>query len=111
MPTICPTGSRRHGRRHLYVPYTLDANDMRFATPQGFNSGEQFETYLRDSFDLLLEEGHNGAPKMMSVGLHCRLVGRPGRARALARFMDHVAAHKDAWVATRGEIAAHWRAV
>jgi len=98
-----------HGARHLYVPYTLDANDMRFATPQGFNSGDQFETYLRDSFDQLLEEGRAGAPKMMSVGLHCRLVGRPGRARALARFMDHVGSHDDAWIATRGEIAAHWR--
>ncbi len=96
-------------KRHLIVPYTLDANDMRFTTPQGFNSGDQFETYLRDTFDQMLEEGRAGSPKMMSVGLHCRLVGRPGRARALARFMDHVAAHEDAWVATRGEIAAWWR--
>ncbi len=98
-----------NGARHLIVPYTLDANDMRFATPQGFNSGDQFETYLRDTFDQLLEEGRAGAPKMMSIGLHCRLVGRPGRARALARFMEHVAAHDDAWVATRGEIAVWWR--
>jgi chitin deacetylase len=98
-----------HGGQHLFVPYTLDANDMRFATPQGFNSGDQFFAYLRDSFDLLLEEGRAGAPKMMSIGLHCRLVGRPGRALALARFLDHVVAHEDAWVCTRGEIAAHWR--
>ena len=93
----------------LVVPYTLDANDMRFATPQGFNSGDQFEAYLRDTFDVLLKEGRAGAPKMMSVGLHCRLVGRPGRVAALQRFVDHVAAHDDAWVATRGEIAQHWR--
>lgn len=98
-----------HGKNHLHVPYTLDANDMRFATPQGFNAGDQFFSYLKDSFDLLLEEGRAGAPKMMSVGLHCRLVGRPGRALALARFLDHVASHKDAWICTRGEIAAHWR--
>ena len=73
---------------HLIVPYTLDANDMRFATPQGFNSGDQFFAYLKDSFDVLYEEGLAGAPKMMSIGLHCRLVGRPGRAAALARFLD-----------------------
>ena len=100
-----------HGSQHLFVPYTLDANDMRFATPQGFNSGNQFFAYLRDTFDTLIEEGRSGAPRMMSVGLHCRLVGRPGRAAALARFMDHVAAHEDAWVCTRGEIASHWRSV
>ena len=93
----------------LVVPYTLDANDMRFATPQGFNSGEQFETYLRDTFDVLLAEGRAGRSAMMSVGLHCRLVGRPGRAAALERFLDHVRAHEDAWLATRGEIADHWR--
>ena len=92
----------------LIVPYTLDANDMRFATPQGFNSGDQFFAYLRDSFDLLYAEGAAGSPKMMSVGLHCRLVGRPGRAAALARFLDHVAGHDDAWVARRVDIARHW---
>ncbi len=95
---------------HLIVPYTLDANDMRFATPQGFNSGDQFFAYLRDSFDVLYEEGRKGAPKMMSVGLHCRLVGRPGRAAALARFIDHVAAHDKVWVARRVDIARHWHA-
>ena len=93
---------------HLIVPYTLDANDMRFATAQGFNSGEQFYTYLKDGFDMLLAEGRAGAPKMMSVGLHCRLVGRPGRAASLARFLDYVAGHYDAWVARRIDIARHW---
>ncbi|WP_223477204.1 allantoinase PuuE [Oricola indica] len=96
---------------HLIVPYTLDANDMRFATPQGFNSGDQFFAYLKDSFDVLLAEGRAGAPKMMSVGLHCRLVGRPGRAAALARFLDYVKAHEDVWVAKRIEIARHWQDV
>ncbi len=104
-----PYWVKAHGKNHLHIPYTLDANDMRFATPQGFNSGDQFFAYLRDSFDLLLEEGRSGAPKMMSIGLHCRLVGRPGRALALSRFLDHVTSHKDAWVCTRGEIADHWR--
>lgn len=91
----------------LMVPYTLDANDMRFATPQGFNSGQQFFDYLKDSFDVLHAEGG----RMMSVGLHCRLAGRPGRAAAVARFVDYVASHDDAWVATRLDIATHWRAV
>ncbi|MCY6382029.1 allantoinase PuuE [Hoeflea prorocentri] len=95
-------------RPHLIIPYTLDANDMRFATPQGFNSGEQFFSYLKDSFDVLHAEGVAGAPKMMSVGLHCRLIGRPGRAAALARFLDYVASHDDAWVARRIDIARHW---
>ena len=90
----------------LMVPYTLDANDMRFATPQGFNSGQQFFEYLRDSFDVLHAEGG----RMMSVGLHCRLAGRPGRAAALGRFLDHVALHGDVWVSQRIDIARHWRA-
>ena len=94
-------------RAHLVVPYTLDTNDMRFATPQGFNSGEQFYQYLRDSFDLLYEEGAQ-APKMMSVGLHCRLVGRPGRMRALQRFLDHVQQHEQVWICRRIDIARHW---
>jgi peptidoglycan/xylan/chitin deacetylase (PgdA/CDA1 family) len=93
---------------HLIVPYTLDANDMRFATAQGFNSGDQFFAYLKDSLDILLDEGARGAPKMMSVGLHCRLVGRPGRAAALARFLDLCATHPKVWVATRLDIARHW---
>lgn len=93
---------------HLIVPYTLDANDMRFATPQGFNSGDQFFAYLKDSFDTLLQEGRDGAPKMLSIGLHCRLVGRPGRAAALARFLDYVKGHEDVWVTRRIDIARHW---
>lgn len=88
----------------LIVPYTLDANDMRFATPQGFNSGDQFYSYLKDSFDVLYAEGG----RMMSIGLHCRLVGRPGRAAALKRFMEYVQGHKDVWCATRLDIANHW---
>jgi OHCU decarboxylase len=97
-----------HGRRlQLIVPYTLDANDMRFATPQGFNSGDQFYAYLKDTFDVLYAEGET-SPRMMSVGLHCRLVGRPGRAAALARFLDYVASHEDVWVARRIDIARHW---
>lgn len=91
----------------LITPYTLDANDMRFATPQGFNSGDQFFAYLKDTFDVLYAEGKT-APKMMSIGLHCRLVGRPGRAAALARFLDYVQSHQHAWVATRLDIARHW---
>lgn len=98
------------GVDQLVVPYTLDANDMRFATPQGFNSGDQFETYLRDSFDELYREGVEGAPKMMSVGLHCRLAGRPGRIAALRRFLDYAHSHTDVWFARRIEIAEHWRA-
>ena len=92
---------------HLVIPYTLDANDMRFASAQGFNSGDQFYTYLKDTFDVLYEEGAS-APKMMSVGLHCRLVGRPGRAAALARFLDYVQGHDKVWVARRIDIARHW---
>jgi chitin deacetylase len=91
----------------LVVPYTLDANDMRFATAQGFNAGEQFFQYLKDSFDVLYAEGAS-SPKMLSIGLHCRLVGRPGRAAALARFLDYIAGHEGAWVARRLDIARHW---
>ena len=96
-----------HGRPHLVIPYTLDANDARFATSQGFNSGDQFYGYLKDSFDVLYAEGAT-TPKMMSVGLHCRLAGRPGRAAALARFLDYVKAHRDVWVCRRIDIARHW---
>jgi len=98
-----------HGK-FLIIPYTLDANDMRFATPQGFNSGDQFFAYLRDSFDTLYAEGQAGAPKMMSVGLHCRLVGRPGRAAALARFLDYVSSKDKVWLPRRIDIAWHWYA-
>lgn len=96
-----------HGKAQLMVPYTLDANDMRFATPQGFNSGKQFFDYLKDTFDVLYAEGAS-KPKMMSVGLHCRLAGRPGRAAALERFLDYVAAKKRVWVTRRIDIANHW---
>jgi len=92
---------------HLVVPYTLDANDMRFGTPQGFNTGEQFFQYLADTFDVLYAEGEE-APKMMSIGMHCRLLGRPGRLRALQRFMDHIARHDRVWVCRRVDIARHW---
>jgi putative urate catabolism protein len=97
------------GRDHLVVPYTLDANDMRFATAQGFNSGEQFFAYLRDTFDVLYAEGAE-RPKMMSVGLHCRLAGRPGRLAGLARFLDHVQRHDSVWICRRVDIARHWHA-
>ncbi len=97
-----------HGNAQLMVPYTLDANDMRFATPQGFNSGRQFFDYLKDTFDVLYAEG-TSKPKMMSVGLHCRLAGRPGRTAALERFLDYVAAKKKVWIARRIDIADHWR--
>jgi chitin deacetylase len=93
----------------LVIPYTLDNNDMKFAQAQGFNTGADFFTYLRDSFDQLYREGEEGAPKMMSIGLHCRLVGRPGRAAALARFLDYIQKHERVWVARRLDIAQHWR--
>lgn len=96
-----------HTNPQLMIPYTADVNDMRFATLQGFNSGDQFFSYLKDSFDVLYEEGET-APGMMSVGLHCRLAGRPGRAAALARFLDYVRQHDDVWVCRRIEIAEHW---
>ena len=96
------------GNPHLIVPYTLDANDMRFASPQGFNSGDQFYAYLRDTFDVLYAEGQR-TPRLMSVGLHCRLVGRPGRFAALQRFVEHVARHDDVWVTRKVDVARHWR--
>jgi len=94
-----------HSRPQLMVPYTLDANDMRFATAQGFNSGQQFFEYLKDSFDVLYAEGS----RMLSVGLHCRLVGRPGRAAALQRFLDYIGGHERVWLARRIDIANFWR--
>ncbi|MGP0089160.1 MAG: allantoinase PuuE [Xanthobacteraceae bacterium] len=98
----------RHGQ-HLIIPYALDTNDMRFVNAQGFGAGEDFLAYLKDSFDVLYAEGET-APKMMSVGLHCRLVGRPGRAAALARFLDYVGRHERVWLARRIDIARHWYA-
>lgn len=96
-----------HGKPQLMVPYTLDANDMRFATPQGFNSGDQFFAYLKDTFDVLYREGEV-LPRMMSVGLHCRLAGRPGRTAALERFLDYARAHDRVWITRRIDIAQHW---
>lgn len=93
---------------HLVVPYTLDSNDMRFATPQGFNTSEHFYQYLKDSFDVLYEEGED-APKMLSIGMHCRLLGRPGRFRALQRFLDYVQSHDKVWICRRIDIAEHWK--
>jgi putative urate catabolism protein len=96
-----------YGEPHLVIPYTLDNNDMRFGMAQGFNSGDQFFAYLRDAFDVLYAEGET-APKMMSIGLHCRLTGRPGRAAALARFLDYVQQHDRVWLCRRIDIARHW---
>ncbi len=96
---------------HLVVPYTLDSNDMRFASAQGFNSGEQFYQYLKDSFDVLYAEGDpqgQDRPKMLSIGMHCRLLGRPGRFRALQRFLDYVQSHEQVWICRRIDIANHW---
>ena len=105
-----PFWTEAAGKPHLVVPYTLDANDMRFATSQGFNSGDQFFAYLKDSFDTLYDESRE-TPKMMSVGLHCRLVGRPGRFAALKRFVDYARQFDDVWFCRRIDIARHWRAV
>ncbi|WP_215762568.1 allantoinase PuuE [Acetobacter sp. P1H12_c] len=102
-----PYYDRRYGRPQLIVPYTLDVNDMKFAALNGFTEGEQFFRYLRDTFDMLYREGG----RMMSIGLHCRLAGKPARALAVARFLEHVQAHEKVWVATRLEIAQHWLAV
>ena len=95
---------------HLVLPYTLDCNDMRFALPQGFSHGDEFFEYLRDSFDVLYAEGQE-SPKMMNIGMHCRLLGRPGRLRALQRFLDHIEKHDRVWVCRRVDIARHWRMV
>ena len=95
----------------LIVPYTLDCNDMRFALPQGYSHADPFFQYLKDTFDVLYAEGDpagDNAPKMMSIGMHCRLLGRPGRITALQRFLDHIARHDKVWVARRIDIARHW---
>jgi len=94
---------------HLVIPYTLDTNDMRFTQVQGFNCGEQFFQYLKDAFDVLYAEGAE-APKMLSIGLHCRLVGRPARLAALKRFVDYAKSHDQVWFARRVDIARHWHA-
>ena len=105
-----PYWSRIAGRDQLIIPYTLEANDMRFATAPGYITGEQFGQYLCDAFDVLYAEGAAGMAKMMSVGLHNRLIGRPGKIAGLMKFLDHAAKHEGVWFATRGEIAAHWAA-
>ena len=97
----------RNNKKQLIIPYTLDNNDMRFATNQGFNTGDHFFAYLKDSFDALYEEGKTN-PKMMSVGLHCRLVGRPGRVQSLKKFLDYILKHNDVWICKRIDIAKHW---
>ena len=94
--------------QQLIVPYTLDSNDMRFATPQGFNTGDHFFQYLKDAFDVLYEEGED-CPKMLSIGMHCRLLGRPGRFRGLQRFLDHIESKERVWICKRVDIAKHWR--
>ncbi|WP_432285712.1 allantoinase PuuE [Aminobacter sp. BA135] len=103
-----PYWREHQGRAQLIIPYTLEANDMRFGTPNGFNSGDQFFAYLKDTFDYLYAEGAAGRPKMFSIGLHCRLVGRAGRIAALKRFIEHVQSHDKVWIARRIDIADHW---
>jgi OHCU decarboxylase len=105
-----PYWTEIEGKAQLVIPYTLDSNDMRFAAIQGFNSGDQFFAYLRDAFDVLYAEGQAGSPKMLNIGLHCRLVGRPGRAASLQRFIDYVKGHDKVWIARRIDIAEHWKA-
>lgn len=103
-----PYYDTQYAKSLLMVPYTLDTNDMRFATPQGFNSGEQFYQYLKDAFDVLYAEGET-APKMLSIGLHCRIIGRPARMAALQRFIEYVQSHDQVWCCTREQIALHWK--
>ena len=102
-----PYWETRNKKKQLIIPYTLDNNDMRFTTNQGFNTGDHFFTYLKDSFDTLYEEGKT-SPKMMSVGLHCRLIGKPGRIQSLKKFLDYVLKHEDVWLCKRIDIAKHW---
>ena len=102
-----PYWETRGKKKQLIIPYTLDNNDMRFATNQGFNTGDHFFTYLKDSFDALYEEGKTN-PKMMSVGLHCRIVGKPGRIQALKKFLNYIKKHKNVWICKRIDIAKHW---
>ena len=102
-----PYWEYKKNKKQLIIPYTLDNNDMRFATNQGFNTGDQFYTYLKDSFDALYEEGKTN-PKMMSVGLHCRLIGRPGRIQSLKKFLDYALKFNDVWICKRLDIAKHW---
>ena len=103
--TVTAASGEKHP--HLIIPYTLDSNDMKFASPGGFNSDEQFYQYLKDTFDVLYAEGET-APKMMSIGMHCRILGRPGRFKALQKFLDYIKTHDRVWVCRRGDIAEHW---
>jgi putative urate catabolism protein len=98
------------GKPQLILPYTLDTNDMRFTAAQGFNTGEDFYRYIKDAFDVLYAEGST-APKMLSIGLHCRVIGRPARFAALVKFLDYVGSFADVWVARRVDIARHWLSV
>jgi allantoinase len=102
-----PYWETRGKKKQLIIPYTLDNNDMRFVTNQGFNTGDHFFTYLKDSFDTLYEEGKT-SPKMMSVGLHCRIIGKPGRIQSLKKFLDYILKHEDVWLCKRIEVAKHW---
>ena len=102
-----PFWESRNKKKQLIIPYTLDNNDMRFATNQGFNTGDHFYSYLKDSFDALYEEGRTN-PKMMSVGLHCRIIGKPGRVQSLKKFLDYILKHEDIWICKRVDIAKHW---
>jgi len=102
-----PYWETRGKKKQLIIPYTLDNNDMRFVTNQGFNTGDHFFTYLKDSFDTLYEEGKT-SPKMMSVGLHCRIIGKPGRIQSLKKFLDYILKHEDVWLCKRIDIAKHW---
>jgi len=104
LPYFTPT---KEGKEHLVIPYTLDTNDMRFASVQGFNTADHFFNYLKDNFDALYLEGEN-APKMMSIGMHCRILGRPGRIMAMRKFLEYVSSFDDVWVCTRHDIAKHW---
>ncbi|MFJ2668008.1 allantoinase PuuE [Nocardia fluminea] len=106
-----PYWTQVRGRHHLVVPYTLDTNDMRFSSPAGFANGDEFYAHLRDAFDVLYREGAEDTPKMLSVGLHCRIAGRPARTAALERFLDHVQSHDRVWITRRIDIAEHWRKV
>lgn len=106
-PNDIGTGETSGPRQHLVIPYTLDTNDMRFSSPFGFSHGDEFYQYLKDHFDCLYQEGEH-RPKMMSIGLHCRIIGKPSRFMALKRFLDYVQSHQDVWIATREDIARHW---
>ncbi|MFW1955067.1 allantoinase PuuE [Acinetobacter guillouiae] len=101
------TNLQGQSRPHLIIPYTLESNDMKFCAPAGFNSGEQFYQYLKDAFDVLYAEGET-EPKMLSIGMHCRILGRPGRFKALQRFLDYIQVHEKVWICRRGDIAEHW---